>query len=644
MENLTFSNDLRPSVDDLEAVAVVVVDDAGAVAYASRTATALLGPPLGGLAAGEAVELAREDGEILQPSDHPAFVAMRTGASVRAAVIGLRNPGEAIRWFRVDATSKDRRTTCTFVEVSSLIGHEPQPSNATPEAWTWFESPLPVIVFDHKSLDVLTVNPEAMRFYGFSRREFGARRITDLFTTAEEAERFVGEIRPRPAGSEYTGRWQHRLKDGRLLDVQCLGRVLRWNRRLVSLVFVLDLANERHLERQLRQSQKMEAVGRLAGGVAHDFNNLLTAITGYTDMLAEALPPDGKLREYATQVQAAADQATALTQQLLAFGRRQVLFPRILDLNEVVRDIELILRRVIGEDIEFSAAPEPTLGHVFADRGQLSQVIMNLAVNARDAMPRGGRLRIETRNTELDERYAAVHPGSRVGRFVMLSVTDTGIGMDTETLGRLFEPFYTTKPVGEGTGLGLSTVYGIVKQSEGYITVSSEPGAGSSFQIYLPMFEEPAEAAGVPLPLPAVAGGSETILLVEDDPTVRDLVGAVLTTHGYRVLLAESAELALALCEQPGATPDLLLTDIVMPRISGPELALKVRERHQATRVLFLSGYADDTVERHVGAHEAWQLLRKPFRPDDLARSVRKALDGPPEAGSLRPSGLPSAD
>ncbi|MGH7171399.1 MAG: HDOD domain-containing protein [Gemmataceae bacterium] len=386
----------------------------------------------------------------------------------------------------------------------------------------------------------------------------------------------------------------------------------------------------RRSEEQLRQAQKMEAIGQLAGGVAHDFNNLLTIISGYSDLLLNGiLGPQDSAREAVTEIRKAAERATTLTRQLLAFSRRQVLNPQVLVLNSVIQDMDKMLRRLIGEDVQLASLLAANLDAVKADPGQIEQVLLNLAVNARDAMPQGGRLTLETANVVLDETYTRSHPGIQPGPFVMLAVTDSGCGMDEATQARIFEPFFTTKGAGKGTGLGLATVYGIVKQSGGSIYVYSEVGRGTSFKVYLPRTEETSIAhlrpAG-PTP-PARAGGQETLLIVEDDDSVRALTRTVLRGHSYNVIEAVDAEEALRWVEEHPQPIHLLVTDVVMPGMSGRALAERLSASRPELKVLYVSGYTDDAVVRHGLLEAEIAFLQKPFTPDALARKVRELLD-----------------
>jgi PAS domain S-box-containing protein len=393
-----------------------------------------------------------------------------------------------------------------------------------------------------------------------------------------------------------------------------------------AICMALDITDRRQLEEQLRQAQKMEAVGRLAGGIAHDFNNLLMVIQGYADLLTERLPEGDPLRRNAEQIQTASQRATSLTRQLLAFSRKQMLAPKVLNIQSVVADMEKILRRLIGEDIRLESTSAPDLGLVKADRSQIEQVILNLAVNARDAMPDGGRLTIETANVELDATCS--HPPAMLspGKYVMLAVTDNGCGMDAETQAHIFEPFFTTKEKGKGTGLGLATVYGIVKQSGGYVWVYSEPGRGTSFKVYLPRIEETVGAGGRDAKPGAqsMPRGSETILLVEDEKGVRELAREYLKTCGYNVVEAEDGHTALELAAMHAGSIDLLMTDVVMPGINGRELADRVKSQRPGIKVLYMSGYTDQSVVKHGILETDAVLLQKPFTMATLALKLRE--------------------
>lgn len=389
----------------------------------------------------------------------------------------------------------------------------------------------------------------------------------------------------------------------------------------------LDISAQRALEGQLRQSQKMEAIGRLAGGVAHDFNNMLAVILGYSELILNRLSPSEPVAHLLLEIKSAGERATSLTRQLLAFSRQQIVEARLLDLNQVIASMRGMLQRLIGEDVELVTVPasNPTL--VMADPGHIEQVLLNLAVNARDAMPQGGKLTIEVREVELDENYAREHAEVTPGPHVLLAVSDTGSGMDAATRARIFEPFFTPKGLGEGTGLGLATVFGIVKQHQGSVWVYSEPGQGTTFKLYFPKVSAGEAADDRSLHSPEVLLGRETVLLLEDDALVRGMVSAALTESGYQVVVAESSGDALRLCREQGHSIDILLTDVVMPQMSGREVAEQARVQCPAIKVLFMSGYTDDAVVRHGVLHAEEHFIQKPFALADLTRKMREVLD-----------------
>jgi PAS domain S-box-containing protein len=387
-----------------------------------------------------------------------------------------------------------------------------------------------------------------------------------------------------------------------------------------------DITERRRLEEQLRQAQKMEAVGQLAGGIAHDFNNLLTAILGYTNLLIDEMPKDDPLRQDLEEIKSAGDRAASLTRQLLAFSRRQMLQPQVVDLNALVQQLEKLLRRLISEDVELVTVLAPGLPAIKVDPASIEQVLVNLVVNARDAMPHGGRITIETGVADLDDRYVDTHPSAAPGRYVMLAVSDTGQGMDQGTRSRIFEPFFTTKEQGKGSGLGLATVYGIVQQSDGSICVYSEPGHGTSFKVYLPTTDAAAPARVSTASTDSTKKGWETVLLVEDEDAVRALAREVLRRNGYVVLEARHGLDALRLAERHPDPIHLLITDVVMPHMSGRELADRFGQVRPAMKVLFMSGYTDHAaMHRHLTPGAAF--LQKPFTPETFARKVRSMLD-----------------
>jgi two-component system cell cycle sensor histidine kinase/response regulator CckA len=475
------------------------------------------------------------------------------------------------------------------------------------------------------------VNQAFKRTLGYEAAELLGKPILEL-VPSEWHERLEharhGKVHREVESTVY----EHDLmaKDGSRIRVEVASRLLEEDGRPAGVEAICRDISDRtradKLEGQLRQAQRLESVGRLAGGIAHDFNNLLTVISGYTEaLLAEHEP--GSAPEL-VEIAAAAKRAATLTHQLLAFSRRQVLQPRVIDLNDVVSGLMPMLTRLIGADIELAARLDRELDHVHADPSQIEQILVNLVVNARDAMPNGGALTIETTNVDIDAEYIEQHPEATPGRHAMLAVTDTGTGMTSETIAQMFEPFYTTKPIDRGTGLGLSTVYGIVKQSGGSIWVYSEPGKGSSFKVHLPASLAPLTAEPRTLGQPIAPNGTETILIAEDEPALRALTARMLASRGYSVIAADTPQDALRLLDADDRSIDLLLTDLVMPQMDGHELARRVHERLPGLRVLYMSGYADTVVTRNV-SHELPPLLEKPFSAGDLARTVREVLDAP---------------
>ncbi|MBI1749114.1 MAG: MEDS domain-containing protein [Acidobacteria bacterium] len=472
-------------------------------------------------------------------------------------------------------------------------------------------------------------NDAFLRLIGYSREELRAGKVrwqditppefTELDNRALEEVRATGVC--TPFEKEYI------RKDGARVRI-LLGAALLAESGAEGVAFALDLSERLLLEEQLRQAQKLEAIGRLAGGVAHDFNNVLGVILGYGEMLLERLDLEDSAHAAVQEIKRAAERAVLLTRQLLAFSRKQVLRPRVLDLNQVLADLEKTLPRLVGEDVYVSISPGAELGRVEADPGQIEQVIMNLAANARDAMPTGGRLTVETANVELGEDYVIRHTVVVAGRYVMLAVSDTGAGMDRETQERIFEPFFTTKEQGQGTGLGLATVYGIVKQSGGYIWVYSEPGHGTTFKIYLPRVDAPIEDQRSETES-ALPRGSETILVVEDEDSLRSLLSQVLEAQGYTALVARNGAEAVEMARRYGDSVRLVLTDVVMPEMSGRELATRLAESSPKLKVLFMSGYTDDAILRHGILQPEIAFLQKPFKREALVCKVREILDSP---------------
>ena len=491
-----------------------------------------------------------------------------------------------------------------------------------------------IVIIDPDTATLIDFNNQACAQLGYTREEFGGLKISDIeiLEGPEEINAHIQKIINTGYDEFET---VHRTKYGKQRNIHvkaqyinlggkptyhCIWRDITYRKRAES--------EKEKLQSQLQQAMKMEAVGRLAGGVAHDFNNLLTVITGYSELLLQKVGKESPTRGELEEIKRAGERAATLTQQLLAFSRKQIIEPKVMHLDRLVAEVHAMLSRLIGENIEIQTITGKSPGLVKIDPGQFQQILMNLVVNARDAMPGGGKIVIETSNVDLDEGYCAAHPYVASGRFVMLAVSDTGQGMSEEVKAHIFEPFFTTKERGSGTGLGLATTYGAVKQSGGSIEVYSEVGIGTTFKIYLPRVEEVAvepEEDGRPADLP---GGTETVLLVEDEDTVRSLGVRILKDLGYRILQARNGDEALALATGYGERIDLLLTDVVMPGMSGKELATRLAPHRPETKVLFTSGYTDDAIVNHGVLDEGVSFIGKPYTPVALARKVREVLDG----------------
>jgi PAS domain S-box-containing protein len=505
---------------------------------------------------------------------------------------------------------------------------------------TMTESAVDAVVTADAGGDIVSWNRGAREVFGYGAEEVLGTPLARL--VPPPLRQATEDGRERIAPSHVTPALQRPVelqglrKDGRVFPIEL--SLARWETRRGAFLTVIirDITERRQLEEQFRQAQKMESIGRLAGGLAHDFNNLLTVIGGHAELLHGRLQPDNPLHRRVGLIQEAAGHAADLTRQLLAFSRKQVLAPQTLDLNGIVREVEPMLRRLIGEDIDLVTAPAPGLGAVKADPAQMKQILLNLAVNARDAMPQGGKLTIETDDVALDDHYARLHPGVPAGAYVMLAVSDTGVGMTEETRSRIFEPFFTTKASGKGTGLGLATVYGIVKQSNGAISVYSEPGLGTTFKVYLPRVADAAEPAAAPA-VAGVRGGSETVLLAEDNEMVRTLTCEILKRQGYTVVEARHGADALDIARRYHGPIHLLLTDVVMPEMSGPELVSRLAPIRPQMKILYMSGYTADAIDHQGMLDDGIEFLPKPVGVDTLVRKVREVLDG----RSVRPQPAP---
>jgi PAS domain S-box-containing protein len=493
--------------------------------------------------------------------------------------------------------------------------------------------PEPMYIFDLETLAFLSVNAAAVRHYGYSRSEFLAMTITDI-RPPEQVPDVLNEI-ARTEDQQRAGGWVHRIKSGTLIDVEITSHSVVFGNRPARLVMAQDVTEKRRLEQQLRQSQRLESLGQLAGGVAHDFNNLLSVILNYAAFVKERLgsaitDPGGDqwlpAMKDVERIERAGQSAAHLTHQLLAFARREVIQPKSLDVNFVVGELEPLLRRTLGEHIEVETRLESNLSRVLFDPGQLEQVLMNLVVNGRDAMPKGGHLTIETSNVEVDETFASGRPGLQPGRFVQLRITDTGTGMDKQTLDRAFEPFFTTKAKGQGTGLGLATIYGVVHQSGGYVGIYSEVGVGTRITTLLPATDDGPEQAVAAGPHKSTRG-VETVLVVEDADDLREVVARVLSRNGYEVILASDGMDALDVARRYAGPIHLLLSDVVMPKLQGPELSKRLREERPQIRVLFMSGYPQPLLGPSSELPPDMVLIEKPFNETTLLAGVRQVLD-----------------
>ena len=554
----------------------------------------------------------------LTVSAYFSFAGARSAADYRRAIIHLALfvfVAGLICWFNAALRYAQEGLRRSEINFRSLVTH----------------APYGVCRCDSAGI-LLDVNPALVAMLGYgSGTDLVGRNLANLYSDSQQWFNLADYLGLLEKFQGLPANWLRH--DRTIVSVRLSGRAFRDERNTIFFeLFAEDVTERRALEQQLRQSQKMEAVGRLAGGIAHDFNNLLMVISGYSEFLLGQLGDDASMRGHAQEIANAAARATSLTRQLLAFSRKQMLDPKIVDLNGVVAENVKMLTRVIGEDIDLVMVPGPDIGAVKADPGQIEQVIMNLAVNARDAMPHGGKLTIETENVTLDANYARFHAPVKPGDYVMLAISDTGVGMDADTQAHIFEPFYTTKGL-KGTGLGLSTVYGIVKQSEGYIWVYSETGKGTSFKIYLPRFSATGQALATQPELAADADqldpGHETILLVEDEENLRRLARQYLENQGYKVIDAPDGATAIQISQAHKGPIHLLLTDVIMPGMNGRELANKVSPTRPDMRVLYMSGYTENHIGHNGTLDEGITLLQKPFTLPALKAKVREMLDTP---------------
>jgi two-component system cell cycle sensor histidine kinase/response regulator CckA len=490
-------------------------------------------------------------------------------------------------------------------------------------------NPNPMWVFDSDTLAILAINEASVLQYGYSAAEFLKMNMYDVRPPDEVAafRTSLAAISSRTTGMGSAGVFKHRKKSGQVIEVEVAGSPIQFQGHRARLILINDITEKNNLQAELLQARKLESLGRLAGGVAHDLNNLMGVVLGYAELTLDYLDHLNPLRHKVEGMQKAAERAVSIVRQLLAFSRNQIQRPQMLNLNAILEDMEEMLQRLIGEDIGLVIVTNPALGTVKADPGQIEQIIMNLVVNARDAMPQGGKLTISAENVELEEVDLRRESDSPTGSHVMLSVCDTGCGMDAATQAKIFEPFFTTKGPGKGTGLGLATVYGIVKQSSGSVSVRSIAGQGATFQVCLPRVEATAQPPREVRPVGEIPKGWETVLLVEDAEPLREVVLRFLRQGGYNVLVAQDGVSALAACREHNGPIHLLLTDVVMPGLSGPQLAKEVCNTRPGLPVLYMSGYTDEALGPHGVLEEGIALLEKPFTRGSLLRKVREILD-----------------
>jgi PAS domain S-box-containing protein len=627
------------SVVESAPVGVVVVDREGVIAFANSEVETLFGYAQGELAGQPLERLVPMEVRTAHTTMRAQLLAAHGARSMGAGrdLVGLRKDGVEIP-VEIGLRQIDSGGNHYVVATVADIRERQRTEQVVLERDERFQA-LIEATFDGISISqdgvLMEVNEGYARIFGYTTAaELAGKAVLDLV-----AEESTDEMRRR-LSEQIEGSYDlvGKKRDGTKVWLQATTRMHRVGGRPSRVTAMRDMTEQRLLEQQLRHAQKMEAVGRLAGGIAHDFNNLLTVIQSYASLLISEAAGTNAPHEELEEIQRAAEAATTLTRQLLTFSRQQVIEPKVLTVDKIVSGAHKMLKRLIGEDVELEIKLAPDGGRIRVDPGQLEQVIMNLAVNARDAMPEGGRLLIETSNVEMSEQFLREHVPARAGHYLMLAMSDTGAGMSEETRAHIFEPFFTTKEAGKGTGLGLATVYAIVKQSGGFIWVYSEPGHGTVFKLYFPLVDDPAEISG-PTRAAGAARGTETVLLVEDSAAVRAVTRQLLERQGYTVLEAPDPRMAIAIASSHRGTIHLLLTDIVMPGMSGRALAEQLSKARPKMKVLYTSGYTDDTILRQGVIDGSAAFLQKPFTPEMLLRKVRSALRSTPPRGEPKARG-----
>ncbi len=558
--------------------------------------------------------------------EHFSFAVQEGEASIFELLLNVKNrPALPVKLTVMPAVLQQTKVIiCYFSDQTEYKRLEVE-RNMLSHALKQVNEGLGVFDLDGK---ILFVNEALLETFGYERFELLGDSIEKLLNTPEGND-FQMHILPASLRGGWNGELRVKRKDGKEITIFLSTSIVKDKdgQPVVIVGVISDITLRKQLEEQLRHSQKMEAIGQLAGGIAHDFNNLLTVIEGYIDLLQNVMSGQGKERAFVTQIKKATDRAVSLTRQLLTFSRRQIVQPKVLDINQSIKDLSIMLQRLIGENIELITELDPHIGQIKADPHQIEQVIMNLIVNARDAMPDGGKLIIETKKVHLDSSYNRLHPDVKAGEYVQLAISDTGVGMSAEVRERIFEPFFTTKEKGKGTGLGLATVYGIVKQSNGHIYVYSEVGKGTTFKIYFPAVRGVKRSEKSEDPKRRIRGHGQKILVVEDEYLVRELILDTLKNLGYQVLEASNGDQALKLFHEYKDEIDLILTDLIMPGMNGKKLIDLISRETPNIQVLYMSGYDDNAISRHGLLNEGINYLQKPFSPKKLAEKLQEIFE-----------------